>query len=137
MSDEPEHLGGYPAEGLATAEAGLFEAWEALEKFHADLVVVGGLAVYHHTKDAYDVLVAVSSYSQGAEAAVDAFQREKTADNPAMGTAIEILREHFTSPDAEGPAAACRFRFGKTNQGESGLRLRADLVTISQALLGE
>ena len=51
MSEEPFQLGDYSQFGLAAAEAALFSAWEALEKFHGDLVVVGGLAVHYHTRD--------------------------------------------------------------------------------------
>jgi hypothetical protein len=40
MSEEPFQLGDYSQFGLAAAEAALFSAWEALEKFHEDLVVV-------------------------------------------------------------------------------------------------
>ncbi len=39
----------YPRDGMATTEKALFEAWDSLEKFHDDLVVVGGLAVHYHT----------------------------------------------------------------------------------------
>lgn len=51
MSEQPYHLGRYSLQGLALAEAALFQAWGGLEKFHEDLVVVGGLAVYHHTRN--------------------------------------------------------------------------------------
>jgi len=51
MSEQPAHLGRYSLQGLALAEAALFQAWDGLEKFHEDLVVVGGLAVYHHTRN--------------------------------------------------------------------------------------
>ena len=51
MSEEPFQLGDYSQFGLAAAEAALFSAWGALEKFHEDLVVVGGLAVHYHTRD--------------------------------------------------------------------------------------
>jgi len=275
MNEKPEYLESYSADGLATAEAGLFEAWDALDKFHDDLVVVGGLAVYYHTKDtanpiyrststldvdfgfslgadaglagtakfdllqlgyeedaehgrmsrktdhgmlhvdfltehppartgsrnvsgviasicpginralecreyvaisgndrfgdertlsiplagigpllvlklnafdqrknvkrdkdAYDILVAVSSYSKGASAAISAFHDERETGNPAMGRALQTLEEHFTKTEDEGPVAACRFRFGNRPLDESGLRLQEDLVKIVHALLG-
>lgn len=40
----------YPADGAAISEKALFEAWDQLEKFRSDLVVVGGLAVHYHTR---------------------------------------------------------------------------------------
>ena len=51
MSGTPEHLDGYPAVGLLSAEAALVKAWAALENFHQDLVVVGGLAIHCHTRN--------------------------------------------------------------------------------------
>ena len=53
MSDELSQLGDYSRQGLAAAEAALFAAWEALEKFHEDLVVVW-LAVALELKEAED-----------------------------------------------------------------------------------
>jgi hypothetical protein len=56
MSNDLEHLDDYPAQGVVSAEAALVRAWSSLENFHADLVVVGGLAVYFHTRDKIDPL---------------------------------------------------------------------------------
>ena len=50
MSDTPARLSDYPAEGLLSAETALVKAWAALENFHRDLVVVGGLAIHYHTR---------------------------------------------------------------------------------------
>lgn len=41
---------------MVTAEAALIAAWSSLENFHSDLVVVGGLAIYFHTRDKVDPL---------------------------------------------------------------------------------
>lgn len=263
----------YPPDGLSITEKALFEAWDRLEKFRADLVVVGGLAVYYHTrgsespfypaaptldvdfgislgtdagmkgtvqfdliqagyeeiesrmvktledgrslyvdfltehppsttgsrnvsdiiasicpgigraleerefveirgvdrfgdnrtyrvpicgigpllvlklnafvgrshdkkaKDAYDVLALVSSYSGGAVAAIEAFQKEKEKGNPAMEEALECLVKDFRDVDSLAPRMAMAFRFGPDSGDESGLRMRTDLVTIAQALL--
>lgn len=46
----------YPAHGVVSAEAALVTAWSSLENFHADLVVVGGLAIYFHTRRKVDPL---------------------------------------------------------------------------------
>lgn len=40
----------YPPDEVAISETALFEAWDRLEKFREDLVVVGGLAVHYHTR---------------------------------------------------------------------------------------
>ncbi len=43
-------FGGYPKESLMSAEAALLTAWRSLERYHDDLVLVGGLAVHYLTK---------------------------------------------------------------------------------------
>jgi len=273
VSDGVSQLGDYSRQGLAAVEAALFAAWEALGKFHEDLVVVGGLAVHYHTrdtqnprfpatatldvdfgislgtdagmagtvqfdlsllgyrpteqgrmfremehgslyidfptehppresgtrevsgiaasvcpginralevrkkveiqgidkfgdpqtyrvpicgigpllvlklnafaqrssgkraKDAYDLLVAVSSYADGPRAAIDAFHGEAASGNPAFERAAKTLSDHFMKPDHEGPLQALQFRYGSTDVGEDGVRLKEDLVTIGRALL--
>src|SRR6266853_5009817 len=40
----------YPAESLPSAEAALLTAWRSLERYHDDLVLVGGLAVHYLTR---------------------------------------------------------------------------------------
>jgi hypothetical protein len=40
----------YPKDSLASAEKALLTAWGALERYHNDLVLVGGLAVHYLTK---------------------------------------------------------------------------------------
>jgi len=40
----------YPARSLDRAEAALLTAWASLERFHGDLVLVGGLPVKYLTK---------------------------------------------------------------------------------------
>ena len=43
-------FGDYPKESLLSAEAALLTAWRSLERYHDDLVLVGGLAVHYLTK---------------------------------------------------------------------------------------
>jgi hypothetical protein len=43
-------FGDYPKESLPSAEAALLTAWPSLERYHDDLVLVGGLAVHYLTK---------------------------------------------------------------------------------------
>ena len=273
MSQERFQLGDYSQDGLAAAEAALFTAWDALEKFHDDLVVVGGLAIHYHTrdvknpqfpatatldvdfgislgtdagmagtvqfdllmsgyeaaengrmfremehgtlfidfltehpplqsgsrevsgiiasvcpginralavrkhvgiqginkqgdskihrvpicgigpllvlklnafakrtnakkaKDAYDLLVAVSSYSDGPAAAIEAFHAEAASGNPAFDVAVQTLKAHFTATNQDGPLQALLFRYGHNDPGDEGMRLKEDLVTIALALL--
>jgi hypothetical protein len=40
----------YPKESLQSAEAALLTAWRSLDRYHNDLVLVGGLAVHYLTK---------------------------------------------------------------------------------------
>jgi hypothetical protein len=42
--------GDYPKESLQSAEAALLTAWRSLDRYHNDLVLVGGLAVHYLTK---------------------------------------------------------------------------------------
>ncbi len=88
-------------------------------------------------KDAYDILVVVSSYSRGAAAAIEAFEIEKQVNNPAMAVALETLTRDFIHPDGLGPRLALQFRFGSDQDEEQSLRLQTDLVAIAQALLRE
>ncbi len=46
----------YPPRSLAGAEAALLTAWASLERFHDDLVLVGGLAVSYLTKQGAGLL---------------------------------------------------------------------------------
>ncbi len=274
MSRENDHWEAYPSDVLVTTERALFEAWDSLEKFHRDLVVVGGLAIHYHTrnkveplyfaaptldvdfgislgtdagmkgsvqfdlsladyqgddegrmvktlkngerlyidfltehppseqgtrnvsdvtasicpginralevreyaeirgidrlgdertfqipicgigpllvlklnafakrqddkkaKDAYDILVAVTAYSGGADAAIRAFQAEKLAGNPAMDLALKTLARDFAEINGAGAAAASRFRYGSGKDSAFAVRLQTDLVSVAQALL--
>ena len=43
-------FGEYPKESLPSAEAALLTAWRSLDRYHEDIVLVGGLAVHYLTK---------------------------------------------------------------------------------------
>ena len=86
-------------------------------------------------KDAYDILVAVSSYSEGAQAAITAFHDEATQSNSAYSGAVKTLETHFLSVDAHGPSKAQQFRYGHHAPGPEGEQLKADLVHIARTLL--
>lgn len=86
-------------------------------------------------KDAYDILVAVSSYSKGAAAAVDAFHAEAGADNPAYALAAETLSRHFLETQDEGPVLAHQFCYGKSADTNKEAILKTNLVSIARALI--
>lgn len=46
----------YPVRSLDYAESALLTAWSSLERYHEDLVIVGGLAIRYLTKPARDYL---------------------------------------------------------------------------------
>ena len=56
MSEQPANFEGYAAHGVISAEGALVAAWSSLENFHDDLVVIGGLAIYVHTRNKVDPL---------------------------------------------------------------------------------
>lgn len=89
-------------------------------------------------KDAYDILVVVSSYSEGAGAAIDAFQAEANEDNSGYAFALRVLREHFSDETMAGPVAASHFYFGEgTGTDDEKALLQQDLVNIALSLLGD
>ena len=45
-----ERFADYPKESLPSAEAALLTAWQSLERYHGEIVLVGGLAVHYLTK---------------------------------------------------------------------------------------
>ncbi|MGJ8673790.1 hypothetical protein [Rubritalea sp.] len=117
--------------------------------FHIPLCGIGPLLVLKlnafgqrnerdRMKDAYDILVAVSSYSEGARAAIDAFKAEAREDNSGYACALQVLREHFSDETMAGPVAVSHFYFGEGggNEEERDL-LRQDLVSIALSLLGD
>ncbi|PQJ30082.1 hypothetical protein [Rubritalea profundi] len=122
---------------------------EEEQVFHIPLCGIGPLLVLKlnafgqrneqdRMKDAYDILVAVSSYSEGAQAAIDGFLAEASEDNSGFAFAQQVLREHFSEDTSAGPRAACNFYLGAGggNEEERDL-LRQDLVSIALSLLGD
>ncbi len=57
-------------------------------------------------KDAYDILLAVTGFIDGAEKAVAAFHAEANAGNTGYEFALATLRNDFSSPDQDGPDPA-------------------------------
>jgi hypothetical protein len=92
-------------------------------------------------KDAYDVLLGVSRYLDGPDAAIAAFQAEAAAGNRGFARATKALRTHFFEADQSGPLRCAAFAL----DGQSGIddrearkrQIVEQLVTIGRALAGE
>ena len=94
----------------------------------------GGPTGRHQPKDAYDVLLLVTSYIEGAQAAVEAFRAEGQLGNSGYASAVAALKNHFLEPNAEGPTRAAEFLRGSIDDTQ---RVREDLVTAAHFMLGE
>src|ERR1039457_7215188 len=93
----------------------------------------GGPTGRRSPKDAYDVLLAITGFIDGPEAAVVAFRGEKDADNPAYPAAVAVLRSDFSEANQDGPARAAEFFPGDVADRE---RVRQQVVTVGRILLG-
>jgi hypothetical protein len=92
-------------------------------------------------KDAYDILLGVSRYVDGPEAAIASFQAEAAAKNRGYGRAAETLRRHFFEAGQSGPLRSAAFAL----EGQTGIedfrtrqsQIVEQVVTIGRALIGE
>lgn len=92
-------------------------------------------------KDAYDVLLCVTRFMEGPEAAIAAFQAEATAGNRGYARAIGTLQSHFSDAGQSGPLRCAAFAL----EGQSGIderetrqrRIVEQMVTTGRALAGE
>jgi len=84
-------------------------------------------------KDAYDVLLAVTRFLDGPEAAAAAFRAEAKAGNTGYAFALRTLQKHFSTSDQDGPIRAAEFHPGNSNDRD---RIREDVVTVGRILLG-
>jgi len=94
----------------------------------------GGPTGRRHPKDAYDVLLAVTSFVDGPRAAVKSFKAEEQLRNTGYATAVETLRRDFSDIDADGPLRAATFLRGRF---EDQKRVREEVVTAARFLLDE
>jgi predicted nucleotidyltransferase len=85
-------------------------------------------------KDAYDVLLAVTGFVDGPDAAIASFRAEAQATNSGYGYALETLRRDFCAYDRDGPIRAAEFRAGRA---EERARIRQKVVTVGKFLLGD
>lgn len=92
-------------------------------------------------KDAFDILYTVKHHDGGPEAAVDAFKKEVSENNPACPDAIECLTNDFKNENSSGAVRAAHFVLGENKRMESKeTRLRRtliqqDMVDIAAALV--
>jgi hypothetical protein len=84
-------------------------------------------------KDAYDILLAVSGFVDGTEAAVKAFHAEGEANNSGYASALATLRADFSEITQDEPVRAAEFLRGMAEDRE---RIRQDVVTVGRFLLG-
>ncbi len=92
-------------------------------------------------KDAYDVLLGVSRFIEGPDAAISGFQAEAAANNRGHARAVDTLRRHFFDAGHSGPLRCAAFALeGQTGIDDRETRERQiveQLVTIGRALAGE
>jgi hypothetical protein len=92
-------------------------------------------------KDAYDVLLGVSRFIEGADAAIAEFQAESAASNRGYARAVDTLRRHFFETGQSGPLRCAAFALdGQPGIDDREVRERQiieQLVTIGRALAGE
>jgi hypothetical protein len=92
-------------------------------------------------KDAYDVLLGVSRFADGPDAAIAAFQAEASAGNRGYTRAVETLRSYFFETGQSDPLRCAAFALdGQPGIDDRQTRERQiveQLVTIGHALAGE
>jgi hypothetical protein len=84
-------------------------------------------------KDAYDILLAVTGFVDGPEAAATAFRTEANVNNTGYASATEALRADFSDPNQDGPMRAAEFHPGNADDRD---RVRQDVATVGRILLG-
>ena len=63
----------------------------------------GGPTGRRHPKDAYDILLAVTRFVDGPQAAIAAFRAEGETGNTGHASAMAALRNDFSYPKQDGP----------------------------------
>lgn len=94
----------------------------------------GGPTGRRHPKDAYDILLCVTSYVDGAAKAIQAFKDEREKDNAAFPYAVKALENDFSQASADGPVRAASFLQADPQLSQ---RLREELVTAAHFMLAE
>jgi hypothetical protein len=140
------------ARALATRRRILLEGTDlfgATQKAAVPVAGIGALLVLklnafagrQQPKDAYDVLLGVSRFVEGPDAAITAFQAEASARNQGYARAAETLRVHFFESGHSGPRRCAEFALdGQPGIDDRVTRQRQiveQMVTIGRALAGE
>jgi hypothetical protein len=90
-------------------------------------------------KDAYDVLLGVTRYVDGPEAAVAAFHAEAKASNRGFARAAAAFGKHFLETGQSGPVRCAAFALvGQRAMDDYEARQRQileQMVTVGHALL--
>ena len=94
----------------------------------------GGPTGRRHPKDAFDLLLLVTSYIGVASDAIRGFHEEADMSNPAYESAMGCLKRDFFAVTADGPLRAAEFLRGTVDDAE---RICQDMVTVARGLLGE
>lgn len=94
----------------------------------------GGPMGRRHPKDAFDLLLLVTSHRDGPEEAIAAFHEEANQGNSAYESARTALRRDFFEVTADGPIRAAEFLQGMLDEAE---RIKQDMVTVARLLLAE
>jgi len=92
----------------------------------------GGPSGRRLPKDAYDILLAVTTFVDGPAAAINGFRAEQTSGNPAYAIAVRVLENDFSEMNHDGPIRAAEFL---RLSGPSRDRVCQDLVTVGRRLL--
>jgi hypothetical protein len=95
---------------------------------------INAFASREQPKDAYDVLLGVSNYIEGFEAAIAAFREEASQGNTGYSSAVAALRHHFTADDQSGPLRCAAFAPVDVSRREQIIQ---QSVSVGRALLGE
>lgn len=137
----------YPPRSLAGAEAALLTAWASLERFHDDLVLVGGLAVRYLTKQGAGLLPGpvTMDVDLGVTLAAEAGGQYGSMADDLTGQGFKrdekgrYVRQFETGQS--GPLRCAAFALdGQPGFDDHQMRERQiveQLVTIGRALAGE
>lgn len=91
-------------------------------------------------KDAFDILYTLLHYDRGTNAAVEAFDQEVRAGNPACADAVTCLRQHFRDERSTAPVRAASFVLGQSAARESEdlrfrrLQIQQEMVDVGRLL---
>ena len=93
----------------------------------------GGPTGRRHPKDAYDVLLAVTTFIDGPEEAIRLFHEEANQNNSGYENAVTCLKHDFVDPDQDAPIRAAHFLAVSKDEQMS---VREEVATVGRFLLG-